>query len=196
MTYTVRTDRGPHRGPRQALRRDRGAERPRPRRSSRARCSACSATTAPARPPPSASSPRCSPPPPAARSSPATTSSREPGAVREQIALAGQQASLDERLTGRENLMLLGRLQRLSKARRDRAHERAARALRHHPRRRPPGRHLLRRHAPPARPRRLPGRPPPGRLPRRADHRARPGQPGRDVGRDRAASSRTAPRCC
>jgi ABC-2 type transport system ATP-binding protein len=38
-----------------------------------------------------------------------------PGAVREQIALAGQQASLDERLTGRENLMLLGRLQRLSK---------------------------------------------------------------------------------
>jgi ABC-2 type transport system ATP-binding protein len=40
---------------------------------------------------------------------------REPGAVREQIALAGQQASLDERLTGRENLMLLGRLQRLSK---------------------------------------------------------------------------------
>jgi ABC-2 type transport system ATP-binding protein len=35
--------------------------------------------------------------------------------VREQIALAGQQASLDERLTGRENLMLLGRLQRLSK---------------------------------------------------------------------------------
>jgi ABC-2 type transport system ATP-binding protein len=40
---------------------------------------------------------------------------RAPGAVREQIALAGQQASLDERLTGRENLMLLGRLQRLSK---------------------------------------------------------------------------------
>jgi ABC-2 type transport system ATP-binding protein len=40
---------------------------------------------------------------------------REPDAVREQIALAGQQASLDERLTGRENLMLLGRLQRLSK---------------------------------------------------------------------------------
>ncbi|HYH90299.1 MAG TPA: ATP-binding cassette domain-containing protein [Solirubrobacteraceae bacterium] len=40
----------------------------------------------------------------------------EAGAVREQISLAGQQASLDERLTGRENLMLLGRLQRLSKA--------------------------------------------------------------------------------
>ena len=39
-----------------------------------------------------------------------------PGAVREQVSLAGQQASLDERLTGRENLMLLGRLQKLSKA--------------------------------------------------------------------------------
>jgi ABC-2 type transport system ATP-binding protein len=40
---------------------------------------------------------------------------REPGAVRERIAVAGQEASLDERLTGRENLMLVGRLQRLSK---------------------------------------------------------------------------------
>src|SRR3954449_13396759 len=40
---------------------------------------------------------------------------REPGAVRARIAVAGQDASLDERLTGRENLMLLGRLQRLSK---------------------------------------------------------------------------------
>ncbi len=36
--------------------------------------------------------------------------------MREQVSLAGQQASLDERLTGRENLMLLGRLQRISKA--------------------------------------------------------------------------------
>jgi ABC-2 type transport system ATP-binding protein len=39
---------------------------------------------------------------------------REPAAVREQISLAGQQATLDERLKGRENLILLGRLQRLS----------------------------------------------------------------------------------
>jgi ABC-2 type transport system ATP-binding protein len=38
---------------------------------------------------------------------------REPGAVRERIAFAGQQATLDERLTGRENLVLLARLQRL-----------------------------------------------------------------------------------
>jgi ABC-2 type transport system ATP-binding protein len=40
---------------------------------------------------------------------------REPGAVREQIAVAGQDAALDERLTGRENLMLIGRLQKLAK---------------------------------------------------------------------------------
>jgi ABC-2 type transport system ATP-binding protein len=41
---------------------------------------------------------------------------RDAAAVREQISLAGQQATLDERLTGRENLVLLGRLQRLSAA--------------------------------------------------------------------------------
>ena len=40
---------------------------------------------------------------------------REPHAVRERIAVAGQEASLDERLTGRENLMLIGRLQRLGR---------------------------------------------------------------------------------
>src|SRR3954447_15130991 len=40
---------------------------------------------------------------------------REPGAVREQIAVAGQDAALDERLTARENLMLIGRLQKLGK---------------------------------------------------------------------------------
>ena len=33
--------------------------------------------------------------------------------MRGQIAVAGQDASLDERLTGRENLVLVGRLQRL-----------------------------------------------------------------------------------
>jgi ABC-2 type transport system ATP-binding protein len=40
---------------------------------------------------------------------------REPAAVRELISLAGQHATLDERLTGRENLILLGRLQRLGR---------------------------------------------------------------------------------
>jgi ABC-2 type transport system ATP-binding protein len=40
---------------------------------------------------------------------------REAAAVRELISLAGQHATLDERLTGRENLVLLGRLQRLDR---------------------------------------------------------------------------------
>jgi ABC-2 type transport system ATP-binding protein len=40
---------------------------------------------------------------------------REAAAVREAIAFAGQQATLDERLTGRENLVLLARLQRVGK---------------------------------------------------------------------------------
>src|SRR3954469_17572406 len=41
---------------------------------------------------------------------------KEPAAARAQLSLAGQQASLDDRLTGRENLRLLGRLQKLSTA--------------------------------------------------------------------------------
>jgi ABC-2 type transport system ATP-binding protein len=40
---------------------------------------------------------------------------REPARVREQLALAGQQATLDELLTGRENLVLLGALLGLSR---------------------------------------------------------------------------------
>ena len=43
------------------------------------------------------------------------------------------------------------------------------------------GRHLLRGHAAPARPRDDPGRPPPPDLPGRADHRARPAQPPHHV---------------
>jgi ABC-2 type transport system ATP-binding protein len=39
----------------------------------------------------------------------------EPAAVRELISVAGQQAALDDLLTGRENLILLGRLLRLRK---------------------------------------------------------------------------------
>ncbi|MEV4622607.1 ATP-binding cassette domain-containing protein [Asanoa sp. NPDC049573] len=40
----------------------------------------------------------------------------EAAAVRERISLTGQYASVDETLTGRENLVLLGRLHRMSKA--------------------------------------------------------------------------------
>jgi ABC-2 type transport system ATP-binding protein len=50
--------------------------------------------------------------------------SREARAVRELISVAGQHASLDEILTGRENLILLGRLQKLPRrAARRRAEE-------------------------------------------------------------------------
>ena len=40
----------------------------------------------------------------------------EPRAVRRSIGLAGQYAAVDENLTGRENLMLVGRLNHLSKS--------------------------------------------------------------------------------
>src|SRR3954449_9824813 len=50
------------------------------------------------------------PAPPARRPfAPGQAVVREPAAARAQLSLAGQQASLDERLTGRENLRLLGR---------------------------------------------------------------------------------------
>jgi ABC-2 type transport system ATP-binding protein len=41
---------------------------------------------------------------------------RQPQAVRRSIGLAGQYAAVDENLTGRENLILVGRLNHLSKA--------------------------------------------------------------------------------
>ena len=73
---------------------------------------------------------------------------------------------------------------------------RAARAVRSGRRRRSCGQGLLGRHAPPARHRDEPDRPAVGAVPRRADHRARPAQPARDVGSDRRARAATAPRCC
>ncbi|MDR5701279.1 ATP-binding cassette domain-containing protein [Agromyces aerolatus] len=49
---------------------------------------------------------------------------REPDAVRERISLTGQQAAVDEVLTGRENLVMLGRLSGLSpRSAKDRAAE-------------------------------------------------------------------------
>ena len=116
-----------------------------------------------------------------ARSSTATTSSPTPRAVRESISLAGQQATLDERLTGRENLMLIARLQRLAKRDAAARGRRAAGALRDRARRRPPGRDLQRRDAAAAGPRRLPGRAPARRLPRRADDRPGPGRRRADM---------------
>ena len=78
--------------------------------SRRAPSSASSARTARARPPPSTSSPPWSPPTPATPPSPATTWPPRPHQVRQLIGLAGQYASVDEMLTGTENLVLLARL--------------------------------------------------------------------------------------
>ena len=94
------------------------------------------------------------------------------------IGLAGQYAAVDENLTGRENLRMVGRLTHLPDG--------------HHRRSGPtscsssststdaadrPVQHLLGWHAAPPRPRRRARAPPAGAVPRRADHRARPAQP-------------------
>ena len=55
---------------------------------------------------------------------------READAVRGLVSLTGQLASVDEDLTGRENLVLLGRLLGLSRAARGARGRRAARRLR------------------------------------------------------------------
>ena len=67
---------------------------------------------------------------------------------------------VDELLTGRQNLELIGALLDLSRKDAQGARAGAARLVRPRRRRRPPRQDLLRRHAPPARPRRQPRRPP------------------------------------
>ncbi len=63
---------------------------------------------------------------------------KDPQRVRGSIGLAGQYAAVDENLTGRENLALVGKLTHLPSAEIDPAPlHRAARALRPHRRRRP-----------------------------------------------------------
>ena len=116
------------------------------------------------------------------RSSPATTSPTDPGAVRLRIGVALQEAALDPRQTGAELLRLQGLLYGLSKSRGQPPGRRARRADRPRRRARPTDQHLLGRDAPAPRPRRR-ARPQPGHpVPRRADHRPRPGQPGPGVG--------------
>ncbi len=87
-----------------------------------------------------------------------------PQQVRESISLTGQFAAVDEALTGRENLVLVAQLRHPPRpARRSRPTALPLRADRGP---RPPGRHLLRRHAPPPRHRHEPGRPTTGDFPR------------------------------
>ena len=78
----------------------------------------------------------------------------EAEAVRAGVSLTGQLASVDEDLTGRENLILLGRLLGMKHAGGQGARLRAARRLRPDRVRRQAGQALLRRHAAPARHRR------------------------------------------
>ena len=68
-----------------------------------------------ARPLPSASSRRCCSPTPVTRPVAGHDVLRDPTAVRRSIGLTGQYASVDEQLTGRENLELFARLLDLSR---------------------------------------------------------------------------------
>jgi ABC-2 type transport system ATP-binding protein len=102
--------------------------------------------------------------------------------VRHRIGLLGQHAAVDEVLSGRQNLVMFGRLYhlRVTTARR-RADELLERfGLRDAAGR--PARAVLRRDAPAARPRRQPAARPAGAVPGRADHRAGPTRPQRGVG--------------
>ena len=106
----------------------------------------------------------------------------QPHKVRQTVGLTGQYASVDEDLTGLQNLQLIGTLLNLSS--RD-AKARATELLEWFDLTdagRPGRQDLLRRHAPPPRPGGQPGRPAVGDLPRRADHRPRPGQARGHVG--------------
>ena len=149
-----------------------------------AACSGSSGRTGRARPPRSASSPRCCGPTAGRPAVCGYDVLRDAHQVRQLIGLTGQYASVDEGLSGTNNLIMIGRLLGLPRAQaRARAAELLARfeltdaagAA---------GQDLLGRHAPPPRPGGQPGRPAAGALPRRADHRARPAQPQRGLGHD------------
>ena len=126
----------------------------------------------------------------------ATTSCARPTRCARRVSLTGQFASVDEDLTGRENLVLLGRLLGFAAPAREARARRAARRVRARRRRRPPGQDLLGRHAPPARHRRQHRRHARAAVPRRADHRARPAQPQPGLGHRPRAGRRRAPPCC
>ena len=116
--------------------------------------------------------------------------------LRRVIGLSGQYAAVDEHLTGFENLDMVGRLYHLGRARSRGTGQGAARALRPRRRRRTDRQGLLRRHASAARPRRGAGGRAAGARSRRADHRSRPAQPPRHVGRHQRPGPRAARRCC
>ncbi len=81
--------------------------------------------------------------------------------MRRSIGLSGQYAAVDEYLTGRENLVMIGRLYHIDKRTSAPAGRRAAGAVRPGRGGRPARQDLLRGHAPASRPRRRAGGPPP-----------------------------------
>ena len=160
--------------------------------SAAAPCSACSGRTARARPPPCACSPPCCAPTRDAPACSATTSSPTPEAVRARIGLTGQYAAVDEALSGTDNLVLVARLLDLPRREARPAPPSCSRRFGLADAAGPARAHLLRRHAPPARPGREPRRPPGRAVPRRADHRAGPAAPQRGLGRGPRRSPPTA----
>ena len=116
--------------------------------------------------------------------------------LRRVIGLSGQYAAVDENLTGRENLYMFGRLYQLPKAV---ARQRAGELLEQFSLS-DAGDRVVKtysgRHAPAPRPRQRADRSPEAAVPRRADHRPRPPQPPRHVGRDPRAWSARARRSC
>ena len=121
---------------------------------------------------------------------------RESQVVRQLIGVTGQYASVDETLSATENLVLFSRL--LGHSRRDAKLQgrRAARGVRADRCRQAPAQELLRRHAPPPRPRGQPHRAAAAHLPRRAHHGPRPAHPRADVGHDPPARRHRARPCC
>ena len=112
------------------------------------------------------------------------------GEVRARIGLTGQSATVDGLLSARANLELVGRLYHMPRAVvRKRAGELLAQ-LRPRGGGRPPRAHVLRRHAPPPRPRGEPRRESAGAVPRRAHDRPRSAEPQRPLGAPQRARGR------
>ena len=104
----------------------------------------------------------------------------QPNEVRRSMGLTGQAATVDEILTGRENLKLIGALYIAQEVRRRGQSGSSRASISPTP---PTGRpRPTRRHAPPAGPGGEPAGDATDPVPRRADHRARPAQPIRAVG--------------
>ena len=169
---------------------DRRRRRRRPADPRRARSTDSSGPTAPGSRRPYTCCAPCSPPPAAGPWWPATTSGTEPGQVRLRIGVALQEAALDPKQTGTELLRLQGRLYGLTRSEVTQRVAELAELIDLGDFLDRADRDLLGRDEAPARPGRRPHPQPGDRLPRRADHRPRPGEPGPGVGRGPAAQRR------